>query len=149
MEKLNLPQFKCRIRRHGNKEEIFDPVRKRFVTLTPEEWVRQHFLNYLVHHKQVPETLIAVEKILTVNQLPKRTDIVVYNNLAQPVTLVECKSPNVKITQGTFDQVVRYNMSLKVIYIMVTNGMEHYCCKINYSNQSYVFIQEIPGYPEW
>jgi type I site-specific restriction endonuclease len=149
MIKLNFPSYQPRYQEHRDALKIFDPVRKKFVLLTPEEWVRQHVLNYLLMYKKVPGSLIAVEKRLMINQILKRTDIVVYNNLVQPVMLVECKSPDVKINQVIFDQVVRYNLSLKVRYVMVTNGLEHYCCTMDYENQSWSYLADIPDYPEW
>ncbi|MCX6235774.1 MAG: type I restriction enzyme HsdR N-terminal domain-containing protein [Bacteroidetes bacterium] len=149
MIKLNLPSYQPRYQEFRDTQKIFDPVRKKYVLLTPEEWVRQHVLNYLLIYKKVPGSLIAVEKKLMINQILKRTDIVVYNNLTMPVMLVECKSPNVKINQDIFDQVVRYNLSLKVKYVMVTNGLEHYCCRMDYENQSWAYLTEIPDYSAW
>jgi hypothetical protein len=146
MDTLNLPSYPCKIREHGNKTEIFDNVRRKYVALTPEEWVRQHFLHYLIQEKKVPVALIAVEKTITVNRLSRRTDIVVYDRLTKPLLLVECKAPAVAITQQVFDQVVRYNLSIHAAYIVVTNGIDHYCCKMDYSSLTYAFLKDIPGY---
>ncbi|MEW6470535.1 MAG: type I restriction enzyme HsdR N-terminal domain-containing protein [Bacteroidota bacterium] len=146
MERLNLPAYPFRIKNDGKKTQIFDSVRKKFVTLTPEEWVRQHFINYLVTEKKVPASLIAVEMGLKYNTLRKRSDIVIYDNAGSPVLIVECKTPDVKITQDTFDQAARYNMALKVKYIVVTNGLTHYFCQIDHKNRSYFFLKDLPPY---
>jgi hypothetical protein len=128
--------------------QIFDENRKRFVALTPEEWVRQNFLRYLVTEKQYPRSLIAVESSLKLFKRKKRTDIVVYDNLAKPLLIVECKAPEVIINQNVFDQIVRYNMALQVNYLILTNGLKHYSCSIDYSHKSYRFLKEIPAYPD-
>jgi hypothetical protein len=146
MDILNLPPYPFKTRVHDDKTEIFDIVRKKYVVLTPEEWVRQHFLHFLMQEKKVPATLIAVEKTIMVNRLSKRTDIVVYDRFTKPLVLVECKSPIVPISQEVFDQVVRYNIAIHAGYIVVTNGMEHYCCKMDYHSQTYAFIKDIPEY---
>ena len=146
MQQLNFPQYTFRIKSNENKLFIFDFIRKKDVVLTPEEWVRQHFLMYLVNEKKYPVSLISVEKKLTLNTLTKRTDIVVYNTLAEPEIIVECKAPDVKITQETFDQIARYNMQLNASYLVVSNGLEHYFCIINEQRDSYTFLTEIPDY---
>lgn len=146
MQKLNLPEYKIKVRKTDNTFEIFDRFRKKYVVLTPEEWVRQNFLLYLVFKKNVPETLIVVEKSLTVNNLQKRCDIVIYDKSTKPKIIVECKAANVKITQDTFDQIIRYNMTLKVDYLIVTNGLTHYCCFMDYKNDQYSFLQKIPEF---
>ncbi len=146
MDTLNLPSYPYKTREHDGKTEIFDTVRRKYVVLTPEEWVRQHFLHYLIREKKVPATLIAVEKTMTIHRLAKRTDIVVYDHRTRPLLLVECKAPGVAITQQVFDQVVRYNLIIHAAYIVVTNGMDHYCCKMDYSSQNYTFLKEIPVY---
>ena len=146
MQKLNLPEYKIKVRKTDTTFEIFDRFRKKYVVLTPEEWVRQNFLLYLVFEKNVPETLIVVEKSLTVNNLQKRCDIVIYDKSTKPKIIVECKAANVKITQDTFDQIIRYNMTLKVDYLIVTNGLTHYCCFMDYKNDQYSFLQKIPEF---
>lgn len=146
---LNLPaiKLKTRISKTG-KTEVFDSFRKKYVVLTPEEWVRQHFLLYLVNIKGYPISLIAVEKGLKVNQMQKRFDAVVYDNNKKPVVLVEFKSPQVKPDQNVFDQVSRYNLAIKVNYLIVSNGLNHYCCRMDYENNKYQFLKEVPGFKE-
>lgn len=146
MNNLNLPQYNFRIRETAQKKEIFDRIRKKWVALTPEEWVRQNFLMYLISEKNYPESLMAVEAGFKLYKRKKRSDIVVYNNQGEPVLIVECKAPEVKINQDVFDQVARYNMALKVNYLIVTNGLEHYCCYLVYEKNSYHFFKKIPEY---
>ena len=146
MEKLNLPTYNFNINLEGQRKLIFDSIRKKYVVLTPEEWVRQNFISYLVEDKNYPRGLIAVEKKVDVNRMPQRSDIVLYNNKAEPIMIVECKAASVKISQDTFNQVARYNMKLQVPYLVVTNGLNHYCCQIDYENNSYKFVLEIPDY---
>ncbi len=147
MPPLNLPAYEPRIReQNSGKPEIFDRVRKKFVRLTPEEWVRQHFLNYLTAHKGYPASLIAVEAALKYNRLVKRSDILVYGPGGKPLLVVECKAPEVEVSQAVFDQVAMYNMSLLVGFVVVTNGLEHFACKISHENKSYTFLKEIPDY---
>ncbi len=146
MQKLNLPEYTFRYRELNNKTEIFDIVRKKFVALAPEEWVRQHFLHFLINEKNVPVSLIAVEQALKVYKRKKRSDIIIYRNTGEPLAVVECKAPEVKISQDAFDQIVRYNMTLKVSCLIVTNGIQHYCCMIDYNDLSYKFLDDIPSY---
>lgn len=146
MQTLNLPSYQFRIRSSGDKTEIFDDIRKKFVALTPEEWVRQNFIAYLQNEKDYPISLIAVEMSLKLNKMHKRSDIVVYNTSGKAILLVECKAPSVKIKQDVFDQIARYNMTLKVKYLIVTNGLEHYCCRIDHENMNYQFFNDIPDY---
>jgi len=146
MEKLNLPTYNFNIKLEGQRKLIFDSIRKKYVVLTPEEWVRQNFISYLVEDKNYSRGLIAVEKKVDVNRMPQRSDIVLYNNKAVPIMIVECKAASVKISQDTFNQIARYNMKLQVPYLVVTNGLNHYCCQIDYENSSFKFIQEIPDY---
>jgi len=146
MQKLNLPEFSFRIKTEGGKSFIFDALRKKFVRLTPEEWVRQNFVQFMVAHKNFPVSLITVEASVKVNSNPQRADLVVYHRGAQPLLIAEFKAPGVKISQQTFDQIVRYNMQLKVPFLVVSNGLEHYCCKINYSDGSFLFLPEIPDF---
>lgn len=144
--KLNLPEYSFKIKSAVQRTQIFDTIRKKYIALTPEEWVRQHFVQYLIIDKQVPASLIGIEISLKYNRLQKRGDIVVYANTGQPLVIVECKAPEVEISQNTFDQIAMYNSSLKVKYLIVTNGMVHYCCIMDYTNNSYRFIEEIPQY---
>lgn len=146
MQPLDLPEFDFRIREPGQQKEIFDSIRKKFVALTPEEWVRQNFIRYLVEYKNVPPSLIAVEKSLSLNERIKRTDIVIYDSGARARMIVECKAPAVKITQLVFEQIGRYNMTLKVDYLIVTNGLNHYCAKIDFANKRFSFLKDIPDY---
>jgi len=148
MQTLNLPGTALRIRNKREKQEVFDSVRKKFVALTPEEWVRQHFIHYLTDHRNVPRSLIAVEASLYYHRLKKRSDIVVYGKNGSPCLIVECKAPEVAVTQAVFDQVAMYNMSLKVPYLAVTNGMVHFACYIDHDNGKIVFLKEIPEYEE-
>lgn len=148
MQTLNLPLFEFRIKEENNKVFIFDRWRKKYVSLSPEEWVRQNFIMYLINEKKFPASLIAIEKSLKVAKRSKRTDIVVYNNLAEPLLIVECKAPEVKVNQDVFDQIIRYNMSLRVDYLIVTNGLQHFCCKLNYSQNACSFLNDIPDYQD-
>ena len=121
-------------------------VRKKEVVLTPEEWVRQHIVHYLIEEKNYPVSLIALEKKLTLNGLTKRSDILVFNQNGTPEILIECKATNVQITQETFDQIARYNMKLDAKYLMVSNGLEHFYCMMDHQNESYQFLRDIPSY---
>lgn len=146
MQPLNLPTYKFRIKSNENKFAIFDMIRKKYVVLTPEEWVRQHFIRYLIEEKNYPISLIAVEKKLTINNLTKRTDILVFNTEGTPEIIVECKAPNVKITQDSFDQIARYNLKLNANYLIVSNGLNHFFCKMDVKNERYVFLENIPDF---
>jgi hypothetical protein len=148
MQKLNLPEYPFRIMDTDGKLRIFDRVRKKMVALTQEEWVRQNFIMFLISEKHYPESLISVEASLKVVSRSKRTDLVVYNRLLHPVLIVECKAPSIKLSAPVFDQVVRYNISLNVKYLVVTNGMEHHCCKLDYENNAYIFLPGIPDYKD-
>jgi type I site-specific restriction-modification system R (restriction) subunit len=148
MKELNLPGVELRTRINRGKSEVFDPVRKKYVTLTAEEWVRQHFLNFLIIHKKVPPSLIGVETSIKYNHLSKRCDVVVYNRNGQPVLIVECKAPEIEISQDVFHQVAMYNMTLKVRYLVVTNGLDHYSCAIDHKNKSFQFLQDVPDFEE-
>lgn len=148
MYDLNLPSFDTKIRKKGDVLEIFDPLRKKYVALTPEEWVRQHFVHYLIAEKQFPGSLIANEAGIKLNSLSKRCDTVVYNRQLNPIMIIEYKRPDVTITQEVFDQVTRYNSVLKVPYIVVSNGLVHHCCQMDYEKLSYCYLTEIPTYRE-
>lgn len=148
MEKLNLPEYTFRTKTENGKTLIFDPIRKKFVVLTPEEWVRQNFIQYLKTEKKYPENLMAVEKQVMVNGKQRRFDLLIYLKNGQPFLIAEFKAPVVKITQDTFDQVVRYNMALRVERVVVSNGLQHYACEIDYPNNAYSFLQGIPEFKE-
>ena len=143
---LNLPPYETRLREEEGSVQIFDELRGRYVALTPEEWVRQHFVEYLINEKHYPAALMANEVSLTQNGIKRRCDTLVADREGQPLVIVEYKAPDIEITQQVFDQIVRYNMVLKARYLMVSNGMVHYCCLIDYANSSYSFLSEIPDY---
>lgn len=144
MQELNFPKYSFRFKSSENKLSVFDEIRKKFVLLTPEEWVRQHVVQFLLQHKNYPKSLTNVEKVIKVNDLVKRYDVVVYNPAGSIFLLVECKAPNVKITQETFNQIARYNLVLKAKYLMVTNGLDHYFCQMDFEEQKYVFLKDLP-----
>ena len=146
MIKLNLPNYKFKLKSSENKTLIFDNLRKKYFVLTPEEWVRQHFVQFLIDEKKYPVSLIAFEKQLTINNRKKRTDILVFNADGNPDIIVECKAPQIKITQATFDQIARYNLKLKANYLIVTNGLEHFYCRMDFEKETYIFLKEIPPY---
>ncbi len=146
MQVLNFPTYKFKLKSSENKQYIFDVIRKKYVVLTPEEWVRQHTIVFLTDEKKYPKSLIAIEKQLEVNKLKKRTDILVFNTNGQPELIVECKAPTIKLTQASFDQIARYNLKLEANYLVVTNGLQHYFCKLDYQNERYIFLNEIPDY---
>jgi hypothetical protein len=146
MQALNLPPFQFKLKQAGIRQQIFDAIRKKYVVLTPEEWVRQNFIQYLIQNKNFPTSLIAVEAGLKINQLKKRMDVLVYDKQGMPHLMVECKAPNVKISQDTFDQIARYNMVFKVKYLVVTNGLQHFCCKMNYIENSYSYLETVPTF---
>ncbi len=141
MLSLNLPTFAAKVKEKDGKHTIFDPVRRKYVALTPEEWVRQHFVNY-------PKELLANEVPLKLNGTSKRCDSVAYNRFLAPLMIVEYKAPSIEITSAVFDQIVRYNMVLHVRYLAVSNGISHFCCKIDYENFTYSFLEGIPEYKE-
>lgn len=146
MQKLNFPTCAFKLKSSENKTLIFDIVRKKYVIVTPEEWVRQHVIHFLLKEKNYPISLIAVEKQLKINKRVKRTDIIVFNKQGTPEILIECKAPSVKITQTTFDQIARYNLSANSNFLMVTNGLENYYCKIDTTKETYIFLKDIPQY---
>lgn len=148
MLELNLPSFDINVKKIGGKISILDPLRRKFVALTPEEWVRQHFVNFLLREKGYPAALIANEIQIDLNKLKKRCDSVVYNRDLSPLMIIEYKAPDVDITQQVFDQIVRYNIVLKVKYLIVSNGLNHYCCIMNYEKQSFNYLSDIPNYTD-
>ena len=146
MQELNLPSYSFKLKQDKDKTYVFDAIRKKYVLLTPEEWVRQHIIQFVIQEKKYPASLVAVEIGLKYNQLQKRADVLVYNTSGKPLLLIECKAPEVKITQEVFHQIALYNMTYKVAYLLVTNGLEHYCCVMDYANNTYQFLQDIPEY---
>lgn len=148
MWQLNLPLYNFRIKKQDEKLLIFDNLRKKFIVLTPEEWVRQNFIQFLIETKGFPASYIAVEKQITVNGLKKRFDALVYNANLNPIALIEFKAPEISINQSTFDQASVYNHKLNVEYFIISNGIEHYCCKIDKTNMKYDFLAEIPNYKD-
>lgn len=146
MTNLNLPKYSFRIKNKENKLYIFDRIRKKDLILTDEEWVRQNFVSFLHEDKKYPLSLIAIEKQCLVNELIKRTDILVFDRSGAPHIIVECKAMHVKISQDVFDQIARYNMTLKAKYLVVTNGLEHYYCQMNHDLKQYDFLKELPNY---
>jgi len=146
MQKLNFPTFTFRFKNSENKVAIFDEIRKKFMILTPEEWVRQHVVQFLLQVKNYPKSYINAEKLIKINDLNKRYDIVVYQPNGELFLLIECKAPEVKISQQTFDQIARYNLVLKAKYLMVTNGLNHYFCQMDFENEKYVFLKELPQF---
>lgn len=148
MFELNLPSFDKKITMKDDKPFILDIIRRQYVALTPEEWVRQHFVHFLIHHKGYPQSLMANEVQLKLNGMSRRCDTVVYDRTLKPRVIVEYKAPTVNITQKVFDQICRYNMVLQVDYLIVSNGLAHYCCKVDNENQTYTFLQEIPVYEQ-
>lgn len=146
MHALNFPRYSFRFKNSENKIAVFDVLRKKFVILTPEEWVRQHVVNFLLTEKKMPQSLLNVEKQLKVNQMLKRYDLLVYNPDGSIHLVVECKAASVPITQETFDQIARYNLALNAKYLMVTNGLQHYYCQMDYKQEKYHFLADLP---EW
>ncbi len=146
MYRLNLPQYDIKIGGTKEKPTIFDSLRRRFVALTPEEWVRQHFIHFLIEHKGYPQAYLANEMELRIGSKKLRCDSVLYNNVLKPRMIIEYKAPSVALRQKVFDQISVYNMLLHVDYLVVSNGLQHYCCKMDYDNQKYLFLEDIPDY---
>ena len=146
MIKLNFPVYSFRFKNSENKVAIFDEIRKKFILLTPEEWVRQHTVQFLLQDKKFPKSYINVEKLIKINDLSKRYDVVVFQPNGAIFLLIECKAPEVPISQNTFDQIARYNLVLKAKYLMVTNGLNHYFCQMDFENEKYIFLNELPAY---
>ncbi|HYG38890.1 MAG TPA: type I restriction enzyme HsdR N-terminal domain-containing protein [Cytophagales bacterium] len=148
MTPLNLPQFEYKIKNEDGKTFLFDIIRKKFVVLTPEEWVRQHFVHYLINYYKYPKSLIKIETGHRFNTLKKRSDIIIYNRQGKSLMVVECKSVLEKINSKTFYQVATYNMTIKAKYLAVTNGLKHYCYIVNYDDNKYTFLDEIPSFED-
>ena len=148
MPTLNLPSYEAKITIEDGRKRIFDPLRRTYVALTPEEWVRQHFVHYLINEKGYPQSLMANETQIELNSIKLRCDTVVYDNTLTPKAIIEYKAPTVAITPNVFAQIARYNLVLKVDYLIISNGLKHYCCKMNYSTNNYTFLREIPHYTQ-
>ncbi len=148
MLELNLPEYNFKIKKKENKNLIFDEYRRKWIALTPEEWVRQRFISYLMNEMNYPATLVSIEKKVSVNGLNKRFDAVVFNYSAKPVMILEFKSPGVKISQETFDQGAVYNYALKANFLILSNGITHFCCRFNIEEKKYDFLESIPSYKE-
>ncbi|MDT8400288.1 MAG: type I restriction enzyme HsdR N-terminal domain-containing protein [Bacteroidales bacterium] len=147
MKELNLPAYSFRFKSgDDHKPLIYDDIRKKFIVLTPEEWVRQNFVKYLINEKAYPAGLVAVEVMFKMNRLVKRADILVYDKKGEPLLIVECKAPSVKISAAVFDQIVSYNLKFRLKYIVVTNGMEHYACSTDPVRMKWSFLRTIPDY---
>lgn len=148
MYQLNLPTYDLRLRRTGNRDMIFDVLRRKYVALTPEEWVRQHFVHFLIEHKGYPTALLANEIELRIGGKHLRADTLLYNKELRPHMLIEYKSPTIALTQKVFDQISAYNLLLHADYLIVSNGMQHICCCMDYEQNTYHFLEEIPAYSE-
>lgn len=148
MTRLNLPPFEIKLRGTKAQPQIFDILRKKYIALTPEEWVRQHFVHFLVEHKGYPAALMANEIQLKVGEKTLRADSVLYSRDLKPRMIIEYKAPHIPITQKVFDQISIYNMILHVDYLVVSNGLQHYICKMDYNDKKYLFLEDIPDYKE-
>lgn len=148
MIQLNLPAAPLEFRNEAGKLYVFDPIRKRHLVLTPEEWVRQHLIYFLYEHKKFPKSLFRVERGLKYNTLSKRTDIVIFDRDGNPFLLVECKSPQAGINEAVFRQAAAYNNTLKAPYYMLSNGLKHYCCRVDHASGESAMIPELPDFPE-
>jgi predicted type IV restriction endonuclease len=146
MPQLMLPKAALKIKLVEGTTQVFDIVRKKYFVLTPEEWVRQHFIHFLNIEKKYPLGLMRVEKIIKYNNLRTRADIVLYNTDGKPNMIVECKAPNVKITQDSFNQIAKYNFQLRSEFLVVTNGLQHFCCKMEYKRNEIRFVEDIPSF---
>jgi hypothetical protein len=146
MLQLDFPNYSFRFKSNENKRLIFDEIRKKFIVLTPEEWVRQHVVSYLITEKNYPKSHINVEKQLLLNGVKKRYDVVVFNSDGSIHIIIECKAPAVTITQETFDQIARYNLVTNATFLMVTNGLQHFYCQLDYEKERYQFLRKLPEF---
>lgn len=142
--KLNFPEYTFKFKMLGAKKQIFDEARKKFIVLTPEEWVRQNIIKFLCEEKRYPKSLMVVEKTIKINNMHKRCDIVFYNKKGKPIVIVECKAPDININQKVFDQIARYSKALNPDLLIVTNGLKHFCCMIDFTKEKYTFYKTIP-----
>ena len=148
MTNLNLPPIELKLSIDNGRHMLFDVLRNKNIQITPEEWVRQHFVHYLINEKSYPKSLMGNEVLLNLNGTKRRCDTVVYDRQLTPRLIIEYKAPHITIDQKVFDQICRYNFVLRVGYLIVSNGMQHYCCKIDYENKSYTFVKDIPSYSD-
>lgn len=148
MSPLNLPPAQLKITNSSGTPYVFDILRNKNIQITPEEWVRQHFVHYLINEKGYPKSLMGNEILLHLNGMQRRCDTVVYDHSLNPLLIIEYKAPHIKITQEVFNQISRYNFVLKVKFLIVSNGLNHYCCKVDYEKKAFVFLQEIPHYAD-
>ena len=148
MYSLNLPLAELKIKKQNGKDYVFDRLRKQFVRLTPEEFVRQQFVSFLIEHKGYPAGRMANEIGIVLGNVRKRCDTVLYDNHLRPLMIIEYKSPSTVISQETFDQIARYNLALQVPWLIVSNGIQHFCCRIDPEKKEYVFVNEIPKHEE-
>jgi hypothetical protein len=148
LKELNLPQYSFKISGKEGSEMILDPLRRKYVKLTPEEWVRQNFVQYLINEGKYPAGLLGIEVFFRLNKLKRRIDILVHDRSGQPVLIVECKAPEVKIDETVFEQIATYNFNLKLPYLIVTNGLHHYACKFDHENMKFEYLLVIPVYED-
>jgi len=148
LKQLNLPEYSFKITGKESNEMILDPLRRKYVKLTPEEWVRQNFIQYLINEGKYPAGLLGIEVFFRMNKLKRRIDILVHNRSGEPILIVECKSPDVKIDEDVFEQIATYNMKYKVPYLIVTNGLHHYACKFDHENMKFEYLLVIPVYQD-
>jgi type I site-specific restriction endonuclease len=148
MQRLNLPTYLFNTKSENGRTYILDSIRRKYIVLTPEEWVRQNIIRYLNEEKKYPLSLMSVETGFKLNKLQKRTDIMVFGRDGKAIAIIECKAPDVKITKQVFEQIVRYNLSFKVRFLIVTNGMEHFCCRLDHETNGHEFLKDIPGFEE-
>ena len=148
IERLNLPEFDLKLAEQGGKNVVWDPIRENWVAFTPEEYVRQGFVAFLSNSKGYPISHIANEQSIVLNGMSRRCDSVVYDKSGKPVMIVEYKASSVTISQRVFNQIARYNLVLKVDYLVVSNGLHHYCVKMNYQDGTFCFLQDIPRYQD-
>lgn len=148
MYELNLPPYGVKVRGTQQKPEIFDMLRRKYVALTPEEWVRQHFVHWLIEHKGYPKGLLGNELELRIGEKRLRCDSILYNKVMKPVMIIEYKAPTVALTQRVFDQITAYNILLHVDYLVMSNGLQHFCCRMDYAHRTYTFLKEIPDYAQ-
>ena len=146
MQDLLLPKFDCSFKKINNTPYIFDEIRKKYVVITPEEWVRQHIVKFLIQYKNYPASLMQLEVSMNIYGLQKRADIVCYNSQGMALLVVECKAPEVSINESVFQQISRYNIALKAPYLMVSNGLKHYVCAIEFYSKSYTFLEDLPKF---
>jgi len=148
LKELNLPAYSFRISEKDGSEMILDPLRRKFIKLTPEEWVRQHFIQYLINQGGYPSGLMGVEVMFMLNKLKRRVDILVHNRSGMPVMIVECKAPDIKLDEAVFEQIATYNFKYKVPYLIVTNGIHHYACKFDHELMKFEYLLVIPVYED-